>query len=102
MDWRDRDVAGMKCAGPEWSGPAPQNAVSKKEDAVERGVLSTIYSPGVLRGLYDRKALDAVDQTHRRALVAQEKLRVLLGIPTWSVTNAPPPSSKKADGWKLW
>ncbi len=28
----------------DWSGPAPHNAVLKKEDAMERGVLSTIYT----------------------------------------------------------
>ncbi|MDP3001370.1 MAG: Flp pilus assembly protein CpaB [Bryobacterales bacterium] len=28
----------------EWSGPTPQNTVMKKEDAVERGVLATIYA----------------------------------------------------------
>jgi len=76
-------------------------AYVKAESDKSGNLLSSMCTPGLLRNLYDQKALDALDLPRRRALIMQEHMRVLLGIPTWSVTatNAP---QKEPGGWQFW
>ena len=74
----------------------------KRENDKSGNALTSLVSPGSLRCLYDRKTLDALDQPHRRALLVQERMRELLGTPTWSLTNFPPPVEQKTNSWKLW
>lgn len=46
---------------------------------------SGVFAPcSLLEDLYDVKANEAITQPYRRALVVQERVRRLLGIPTWS------------------
>lgn len=54
----------------------------REGDAPARGKL--------LRTLYDSEANLAVPQSRRRALIVQERVRGLLGIPTWSVPAGDP------------
>ena len=42
-----------------------------------------------LQDLYDPKASQAIPLTHQRALIIQERVRILLGMPTWSTTTGP-------------
>jgi len=46
---------------------------------------SGLFAPSsLLEDLYDEKASESIAQPYRRALVIQERVRGLLGIPTWS------------------
>lgn len=42
----------------------------------------------LLHDLYDAKVNDAITQPYRRALLVQERVRTILGIPTWSAPGA--------------
>jgi len=57
--------------------------VKQWRDKVPRS-LTSLYGPTSLRDLYDETALADTDLPHRRALVLQEYVRILLGGPTWS------------------
>ncbi len=52
----------------------------KKDSAFSQGSL--------LKDLYDPKASQAIPLSHRRALLVQERIRVLMDIPTWSAPGA--------------
>ncbi len=42
----------------------------------------------LLQDLYDQKASQSVPLSHRRALLVQERIRTLMGVPTWSSEGA--------------
>lgn len=43
----------------------------------------------LLKNLYDEKAAETIPLSHRRALLVQERVRSLMGVPTWSSLAAP-------------
>ncbi|MEI6563541.1 MAG: hypothetical protein WCO42_04440 [bacterium] len=53
-----------------------------RRDQERKGLFSC---NSLLHELYDPKASQAIPQTHMRALIIQERLRTILGIPTWSI-----------------
>jgi hypothetical protein len=61
-----------------------------------RGSLIALRRPTKLASWYDRNTLSQMPQNFRKALIIQERIRQLLGSPTWSVLpDAPAVESKK-------